>query len=188
MKAIKVMTLRNWCQAIVLLLAGLSVGCASAPSPQEADVIDAKVDAALTRFKQEVKGVNSLLQSAKGTLVFPEVIQGGFWVGGEYGKGSLLSGGRTVDYYSIASASFGPQIGAQKKDIILLFMNEQALQSFRNSPGWTAGVDGTVAVVNVGAEGAIDTATLNRPILAFVVGQTGLMAGATLEGSKITKL
>jgi len=100
----------------------------------------------------------------------------------------LRIGGVSVDYYTIAAASFGLQFGAQKKDIILLFMNNQVLQDFRNSSGWTAGVDGTVTLVTVGAEGSINTTTLNEPILAFVVGQTGLMAGVSLEGSKITKL
>ncbi len=45
-----------------------------------------------------------------------------------------------------------------------------------------------MTLIDTGASGAIDTATLNKPIVAFVVGQKGLMAGISLDGSKITRL
>ncbi|HYE36863.1 BPSL1445 family SYLF domain-containing lipoprotein [Methylocaldum sp.] len=188
MEASQLTLFRNEFHTMILLFVILGLGCTSAPSREDARVIDAKVDAALARLKKDVKGADSLLRSASGMLVFPGVLQAAFWGGAEYGKGALRIGGVNVDYYNIAAASFGLQFGAQKKDIILLFMNDQVLQDFRNSSGWTAGVDGTVALVTVGAEGSINTTTLNEPILAFVVDQTGLMAGVSLEGSKITKL
>lgn len=150
--------------------------------------VDVSVDVALDRFGREVNGAQEFLKVAKGVLVIPNVEQAGFLVGREYGEGALRIDGKTVDYYNIVAASFGLQIGAQQKDIILLFIDEAALKRFRNSDNWQAGVDGTITVVNTGAEGSLDTTKINQPIIGFVFGQRGIMAGATIEGAKITKL
>lgn len=150
--------------------------------------IDASVDAALERFHKEVKGAKEFLESSKGVLVLAGVIKAGIGIGGEYGEGALRLKGKTVDYYNITSASVGLQLGAQKKDIILVFMQDEALKNFRASSGWKAGVDGSVALITVGAGGSIDTTNVKDPIVGFIVGQKGLMYNLTLEGSKITKL
>ena len=83
-------------------------------------------------------------------LVFPAVFKAGIGLGGEYGEGALRVKGKTVDYYSTAAASLGLQLGAQKKAIIILFMQKEALEKFQNSSGWKAGVDASVALVTVG--------------------------------------
>lgn len=173
--------------ASVLLLV---VGCLSASTSHGATAkeIDVSVDVALKRFTNEVRGSKEFLKSAKGVLVFPKVIKAGFVVGGEYGEGALRIGGKTVDYYSTVAGSFGLQLGAQAKTIILVFMQSEALDSFRKSDGWEVGVDGSVALVTIGAGGSIDTTNIKSPIVAFVFGQKGLMFNLTLEGSKFTKL
>ena len=150
--------------------------------------INVSVDVALERFTKEVKGASDFLKAAKGILVVPNVLQAGLIIGGEYGEGALRIGGQTVDYYNITAASLGYQIGAQRKDVILVFMDEAALKKFRNSDNWQAGVDGTVTVMEYGAEGSIDTTKFKQPIVGFVFGQKGLMAGAMIQGSKFTKL
>jgi len=165
----------------ILILPGVS----SARSAQE---IDASVTAVLNRFTQQVKGSRDLLQTARGVLVFADVIKAGIGVGGEYGEGALRIRGRTVAYYSIAAASIGIQFGAQKKDIIIVFLQDKALQDFQASDGWQVGVDGSVVLVDLGAGASIDSSKLNKPIVGFVVGQKGLMYNLTLEGAKITKL
>ena len=150
--------------------------------------IDVSVDVALKRFQNEIKGGKEFIKSAKGVLVFPRVYKAGFVIGGEYGEGALRIGGKTVDYYNTVAGSWGLQIGAQKKTVILAFMTAQALKDFRNSSGWKAGVDGSVALVKVGAGEAIDSTNIKNPIVGFVFGQKGLMANLTLEGSKFTKM
>lgn len=150
--------------------------------------IDVSVDVALKRFQNEIKGGKEFIKSAKGVLVFPRVYKAGFVIGGEYGEGALRIGGKTVDYYNTVAGSWGLQIGAQKKTVILAFMTAQALKDFRNSSGWKAGVDGSVALVTVGAGEAIDSTNIKDPIVGFVFGQKGLMANLTLEGSKFTKM
>jgi lipid-binding SYLF domain-containing protein len=153
-----------------------------------AEEIDIRVDAALEKFQSTVGGSKEFLNSAKGVLVFPKVIKAGIGIGGEYGEGALRIKGKTVDYYSTASASIGFQLGAQAKTIILVFLTDDALNSFRKSSGWEVGVDGSVALVTLGAGGTIDTTNIKDPIVGFIFGQQGLMYNLTIEGSKFTKL
>ena len=169
----------------VLVLFLFSTTASYAASARE---IDTSVNVALERFYKEVKGAKEFTKTAKGMLVMPGVIKAGLGVGGEYGEGALRVGGKTVDYYNVASASFGLQIGAQKKDFLIAFMTDEALKQCRNSGGWEAGVDGNIALINIGAGGTIDTASIKDPIVAFVFDVKGLMADVSLKGSKFTKL
>ena len=163
----------------------LTVGTAVAASSTE---IDIKVDTALAQFKKDIAGGAEFLSKAKGVLVFPDVVKGGFIVGGEYGQGALRIAGKSVDYYSIASASFGLQIGGQQYGIVMVFLEDEALKKFRESKGWEAGVDASVAVAEWGAGKDINTANFEDPVVGFVISSKGLMAGVSLEGSKISKL
>ena len=150
--------------------------------------IDAEVNAALKLFSQQVKGGKEFLNAAKGILVIPNIIKAGLGVGGEYGEGALRIGGKTVEYYSLAAGSVGFQIGAQKTNLILIFMEEEALKIFRSSSGWKVGVDGSITFIDVGKGKSLDTLNIKDPIVAFMFGQKGLMANATIEGAKFTKL
>jgi len=165
------------------LLVGPSM--ALAKSAQE---IDVSVDVALEEFAQQVKGGKEFLASAKGVLVLPDVVKAGFVVGGTYGEGALRIGGKTVDYYNTAAASWGFLAGAQSVRVIIVFMQDDALKKFRESQGWEAGVDGSVTLVNVGAAGTIDTTNIKDPIVGFVFGNKGLMADLSLTGTKYTKI
>jgi len=150
--------------------------------------IDSEVDATLQRLYATVRGSQELVSKARGVLVFPSVIQAGLGIGGQYGKGSLRVGGSTVGYYSTTSLSVGLTAGAQSKALIFLFMTPEALEKLRNSKGWAAGVDASVAVVKVGANGAIDTATATSPVEAFVLTNAGLMADVSVQGTKVNPL
>jgi len=170
------------CMTVVL---GIFPICSYAATAGE---VDASVNASLGRFVKEVKGAQEYLDAAEGVLIIPKVIQGGFVVGAEYGEGALRIKGKTVGYYNIVSASFGYQIGAQEKDIIIVFMSNEVLHKFRTSENWRAGIDAKVTVANVGADGSISTMKIKDPVVGFVFAQKGIMAGATLEGSKFTRL
>ncbi|WP_415893720.1 YSC84-related protein [Neptuniibacter sp. PT8_73] len=149
--------------------------------------INAKTTEALQKFYQHSSAGQTLVQQAKGVLVFPEVYKAGIGIGGEYGEGKLLEKGKTTGYYTIAAASIGFQLGAQIKSEIILFMTDEALKQFKRSDGWEAGVDGSVAVVTVGAGGEIDTSTIKDPIIGFIFSNKGLMYNLSLEGSKISR-
>jgi len=170
------------------LVLGISLVSAHGVYAASAKEIDIEVNAAIERFKTEVGGGKAFLNAAKGVLVFPSVIKAGFGIGGEYGEGALRIKGKTVDYYSTAAASIGFQIGAQSKTVLLVFLQSEALKSFRAAKGWKAGVDGSVALVKLGAGGAIDTENIKDPIVGFIFSNKGLMYNLTIEGSKFTKL
>jgi lipid-binding SYLF domain-containing protein len=172
----------------VLFLVTAALTIPSVSQAASAKEIDIRVDVALEKFEKDVKGGKEFLKSAKGVLVFPSVIKAGFGIGGEYGEGAMRIKGKTVEYYSTAAASIGFQIGAQSKTVLLVFMEDKALKSFRGSSGWEAGVDGSVALVELGAGGSIDTTNVKDPIVGFVFGNKGLMYNLTLEGSKFTKI
>ena len=155
---------------------------------KSAKEIDISVDVALEQFDEDVKGGKEFLKSARGVLVFPSVLKAGIGIGGEYGEGALRIDGKTVDYYSTAAASIGFQLGAQSKRVILVFMQDDALKKFRESQGWKAGIDGSVALIELGVGGTIDTNNISSPIVGFVFGNKGLMYNLTLEGSKYTKI
>jgi lipid-binding SYLF domain-containing protein len=122
---------RNILLLITFLLV-LPVICQSpAAYAATAKEIEVSVDVALERFHKDVKGATEFSKVAKGLLILPNVVKAGFLVGGEYGEGALRIGGKTVDYYNIAAGSFGLQIGAQKKDIIIAFMTDESLDKFR---------------------------------------------------------
>ncbi|VXB98827.1 conserved exported hypothetical protein [Burkholderia sp. 8Y] len=182
----------------VLALGGLALaGCTTnsntgaekaAGTADDRRSIDADVDSTIQRLYATVPGSRELVAKSRGVLVFPSVIQAGFIVGAQYGKGSLRVGGSTVGYYSTTSGSFGLQAGAQSKSIIFLFMTQDALDKFRNSDGWSAGADASVALVKMGANGAVDTTTATNPVEAFVLTNAGLMADVSLQGTKVTRL
>ncbi|PXW22982.1 BPSL1445 family SYLF domain-containing lipoprotein [Paraburkholderia caballeronis] len=160
----------------------------AAQNAAKRSTIDAGVDETLAKLYNTVDGSRELLSKARGVLVFPSVLAAGFWIGGQYGNGALRIDGRTSGYYSTVGGSFGLQIGAQSKAIIFAFMSQEALDGFLGSQGWSAGADATVALATIGANGKLDTSTATSPIEAFVLTNAGLMAGVSLEGTKVSRL
>ncbi len=150
--------------------------------------INASVKAAMDRFKKEVKGGTEYLKAAKGVLVMPNITKAGFIVGGQYGQGALQVGGKTVGYYSLAAGSVGYQIGAEKYDMVILFMTDKVLKKFQSSEGWEAGVDAEVTLIQVGADVSVETLRSQNPVAGFVFDQKGLMAGVSIKGAKFTKI
>lgn len=150
--------------------------------------IDAQVDATLARLYTTVPGARELVARSKAVLVFPAVVGGSFVVGAEHGRGALRSGSRTLGYYSTTAASIGWQAGGQSKAVVYVFSTQDALDKFVNGNGWSAGVDATVAVGRVGANGMIDTQTAQAPVSSFVMTNAGIEAGVSLQGARIHKI
>ena len=169
----------------VFLFVGIFVGQSFGGTAKE---IDASADAAMDRFYKNVKDAKEVVQRSKGMLIMPNVKKGALIVGGEYGQGALRISGKTVGYYSMTSGSVGFQIGGQAKDVIFAFMSSEALQKFRDSKGWEAGLDGNVALIKLGAGESAITAMGEEPIVAFVFDVKGLMADISIRGAKFNKL
>jgi lipid-binding SYLF domain-containing protein len=150
--------------------------------------INASVNAALNRFYKQVGGAKEFMSQAKAVLVMPNVTKAGFFAGGQYGEGALRIGGKTAGYYNLVAGSFGFTFGAQRMDIIIAFMTDEALQGFRKVDGWEIGIDGNVALITIGAGTRLDTTTARDPIVGFVFDAKGLMADLSLKGAKFTRI
>lgn len=174
--------------SLLLMIATTLLAAPGQVEAASAEEIEIGVTATLKQFREEVNGGAAFLASAKGVLVFPRVYKAGMGVGGEYGEGALQVKGKTVDYYSTVAGSIGFQLGAQRKSVVVVFMTDKALEAFRGSEGWKAGVDGSVAIAEWGAGEDINTVDFKDPIVGFVFNNQGLMYNLTLEGSKFTRI
>jgi lipid-binding SYLF domain-containing protein len=172
-------------------LGALALAPMLAAAPALADTaaeINVGADAALQRFYAKVRDGRSFLGKANGVLIFPKIVKAGVGIGGEYGEGVLRVGGKNAAYYSAAAGSVGLQLGAETRSVIIAFLTQEALAQFRASSGWTAGVDGSVALVNIGEGGTINTNTIKGPIVYFVFDTAGLMFNLSIEGTKFTRI
>ena len=170
----------------VLLIASLAVTqYAEAASAAE---INASVNEAINRFYKQVDGAKEFMAQAKAVLVMPNVTKAGFFVGGQYGEGALRVGGKTQSYYNLIAGSYGFTFGAERIDILIAFMTEDALKGFQKVHGWEVGVDANVALIDVGGGKRLDTTTLRDPIVGFVFDAKGLMVDISLKGAKFTRI
>lgn len=167
---------------------GVLAACGNGVGGRGSATIDARVRATLDEMYRSYPNTRSLAQKANGMLVMPLVTEAGFGLGGAYGRGALQVNDVTVDYYSLVKGSGGLQIGAQQFAHVLFFMTEDALTDFRRSPGWAAGGDLEYVISDRGDSVAADTTTVLSPVLAVVFARAGLRVGATLEGTKYTRI
>lgn len=180
----------NNCFVIFLLLSlvvfmALSVSPALSASSEE---IDRDVDAALKTLYAKSPAAKALGEKAKGILLFPRIVKGGFLVGGQYGEGALRKKGKTTGYYSTVAVSYGLQIGVQKYRYALFFMSDSAMKWLDKSDGWELGSAPNIVIVDKGMAGGISTTSAQAETYAFFFGQKGLMAGLGLQGTKVTKI
>jgi len=166
----------------------LTAACGNGVGSGAADVIDARVDATLDYLYSNYPNTTELRDKSAGILVMPLITKAGFGVGGSFGRGALRIDNATVDYYSATSGTFGFQIGVQQYAHTLFFMTEEALQKFRRSQGWAVGADVEYTVDVTGENLSAGTTTSFSPVVALIFGQAGLIAGATLKGTKYSRI
>ena len=174
--------------AVSLLAAAMLLFTAIAARAETAAQIDRKVDSAILKLYENYPGAKKLSKAAKGILIFPNIVKGGLFIGGQYGEGALRAGGKTVGYYSTAAASYGLQAGVQSFGYAMMFMTDNALQYLKKSSGWEIGVGPSVVVVDEGMARSLTTTTAKDDVYAFIFSQQGLMAGLGIQGSKITQI
>lgn len=150
--------------------------------------INRDVDTAIEKFKKEVPGGTSFLPQTKGYLVFPRVIKAGLIVGGKYGEGALRVNGVTKHFYDMTAASIGLQAGAQEYSMLIAFLSDESLKNFILSNGWEAGVDGSITVSDWGKSKDISSISYEKPIIAFIYGEKGLMASISIAGTKFRRI
>jgi len=167
----------------ILALASSSASFASSKAE-----INERVSVTLQQFDSFNQANKALGDRAAGVLIFPRVTKGGVGVGGEFGEGVLKVNGRTVGYYSVASASVGLTLGLANHSEIIMFMTQESLDKFTSQAGWSIGADAGVALISSGANASYDTETKKKPILGFVFAEKGLIGDLSLEGTKISKI
>ncbi len=172
----------------LIMTLSLTIILSTGLSAKSINEIDAAIDNSLDRFTKEIQGGVSYLEGARGILVIPRMWKAGVFLGFEFGEGALIVDGVKVQYYKALTTSLGIQVGVGSKDLIILFFDDIAMDNFLYSSGWEVGVDGAVALFSMGAAGAVDTNTFKDPIVGFVFGQKGLIAGVSIEGTKFTKI
>jgi lipid-binding SYLF domain-containing protein len=172
---------------ILMLVVSPTTAFAGDKSSETAQ-IDWEVDASLKKLYESVPAAENFQKEAKGILVFPNIVKGGFIVGAYYGKGALRKNGETAGYYSTMAASYGLQAGVQTFGYVLFFMNDEALAYLDKSNGWEVGVGPSIVVMDAGAGKSMGTTSGRSDVYAFIFSQQGLMAGLGLQGSKITRI
>ncbi len=158
---------------------------AHAASPED---INRSSDAALQRLYDTNPAAEAISEHARAILIFPSIVKAGLVVGGAYGEGELKEGADVRSYYNSVTGSVGFQAGAQSYGYVVFLMNEGAVKYVHRSEGWEVGVGPTVVIVDAGVAKNLSTSTLKDDAYAFIFNQKGLMAGVSLEGTKITQI
>lgn len=181
--------MKRWTRRSFIIASGATVAaCSNSPINKSRDSIDQAADRARADLFRSVPGAQQLASQAAGILIIPEVTEAGLMLGGAYGEGVLMIGDAKIDYFSLTSASFGPQIGVQRYGHALFFMTQEALGKFRYSDGWELGVDAEFTTPEDAGAIGVTTNTINQPVYAVVFGQKGLLVGATIDGAKYSRL
>lgn len=175
--------------AALMLASGCTVNQGPAqPSDRTREGVEEGAARTMSTLYASAPGARDLERKAVATLVFPRILAAGLIVGGEHGRGVLHARGRPDTFYDITGLSVGWQAGAQSKALVIMFLTPQALNKFLASQGWTVGADASVAVVRDGANATLDTLSARNEVVAFALTNSGLMAAATIDGTKITRV
>lgn len=176
---------------LALTLAASSfVGMAAMNSARAATAADLDKDSqqALQQLYKTHPFAERLSKEAKAVLVFPNIVKAGLVFGGGYGEGELLESGSVKGYYSSVTGSWGFQAGAQSYSYVVFLMSKKAVHYVHETHGWEIGVGPTVVVVDDGVAKNLSTSTLKDDAYAYIFNQQGLMAGVSIEGTKISPI
>jgi lipid-binding SYLF domain-containing protein len=176
------------CLATILGVSGPITPVRTAHAASTADDINKDADQALQGLYRTNPVAAAIAKESRAVLVFPSIVKAGLIFGGAYGEGALKQGGRTVSYYNSFSGSWGLQAGAQSYGYAVFLMNQKAVEYLDRSEGWEIGVGPTVVLVNEGVAKNLSTTTLKDDAYAFIFDQKGLMAGVSIEGTKVSKI
>ena len=180
---------RNNSSAILLATASLlSVGLMKQAGAATAEDLNADSAQALQTLYETSTVAETLSGTAKAVLVFPNVVKAGLVFGGSYGEGVLMKGPEVVDYYNSVTGSWGLQIGAQSYGYAVFLMTDDAVRYIEETKGWEIGVGPTIVLVDEGLAKNLSTSSLKDDAYAFIFSQQGLMAGVSIEGTKISRI
>jgi lipid-binding SYLF domain-containing protein len=173
-----------FCLLLLAVFGVVSTGFAYDPKQ-----IDARVVQGLDDWDKVVTNSEEIIAKADGILVCPKITKVGLGVGAERGNCALMVDGKTVEYWRASAASIGLTAGVQSTGSVVAFMTPEALENFRKSDrGWEAGVDGSIVVAKVGAQGTMSTAEMKEPIMGWIYSSQGLMADLSFKGATYKRI
>jgi lipid-binding SYLF domain-containing protein len=181
-------TRRNFIAGIVAMASIVSMSMMNQANAATAEDLDKDSKQALHTLYQIQPLAKRLSRTAKAVLVFPNIVKAGLIFGGSYGEGELLEGSKVVDYYNSVTGSWGLQAGAQSYGYAVFLMTDKAVHYVEKTNGWEIGVGPTVVVVDEGVAKNLSTSSLQDDSYAFIFSQQGLMAGVSIEGTKISRI
>lgn len=164
----------------------ISMNMMNLASAATAEDLDKDSQQALQTLYKTEPIAKVLSKTAKAIFVFPNIVKAGLVFGGSYGEGELIEGSRVIDYYNTVSGSFGLQAGAQSYGYVVFLMTDESLDYVKETQGWEIGVGPTVVVIDEGVAKNFSTSSLKDHAYAFIFSQQGLMAGISIEGTKIS--
>jgi lipid-binding SYLF domain-containing protein len=164
------------------------MGVMNQASAATAEDLDKDSRQALQTLYKTEPVAETLSRTAKAVLVFPNIVKAGLVFGGSYGEGELIEGSKVVDYYNSVTGSWGLQAGAQSYGYAVFLMSDKAIKYVKETKGWEIGVGPTVVVVDEGVAKNLSTSSLKDDAYAFIFSQQGLMAGVSIEGTKISRI
>jgi len=182
-----VMNLRNI--LLATCIASASLGAMALPHAANAATVadlNQQSDQAIKMLINSNPGAAAVAQKARAVLVFPSIVKAGLIFGGAYGEGELKQGSTVDGYYNSFTGSWGLQAGAQSYGYVVFLMNDKALSYIHESHGWEIGVGPTVVLVDQGVAKNLSSTTMQSDAYAFIFDQKGLMAGVSIEGTKIS--
>jgi lipid-binding SYLF domain-containing protein len=175
MKATTVMAL------MLTVVAGLLVGCATAPTSREdREALSAEATSSLQQMRAEDPGLGELMRRSYGYALFPKVTKGGLGVGGAYGRGMVYEQGRHVGYSDLSQASLGLQAGGQTFSELVVFESKGALDRFKSGQ-FAFAADASAVVME---SGAATNATFVDGVAVVVRPIGGAMVEASIGGQK----
>lgn len=154
-----------------------------------ADQLTAQSKQALRILLAKNNKAYELSHTAKGILVFPRIMKGGFMLGAMGGNGALIHpDGSVSEFYETAGLSYGLQAGLQKASYAVFLMDDAAFDLLHRRGGWEIGSSPSLVVIDRGVGANLSTTTMDKGTYAFFFDQAGLMAGLSLQGAKITRI
>jgi lipid-binding SYLF domain-containing protein len=182
-------TNQNQFRPFMLITAAiLSIGIMHQATAATAEDLDKDSRQALQTLYKLHPVAKTLSRTAKAILVFPNIVKAGLVFGGSYGEGELIKGSKVAGYYNSVTGSWGLQIGAQTYGYAVFLMSDKAVKYLEETKGWEIGVGPTVVVVDEGVAKNLSTSALKDDAYAFIFSQQGLMAGVSIEGTKISPI
>ena len=173
---------------ILVITSIVSMSLFNQASSATAEDLDRDSRQALQTLYKDEPVAETLSRTAKAVLVFPNIVKAGLVFGGSYGEGEMIKGSKVVDYYNSVTGSWGLQAGAQSYGYAVFLMTDDAVRYVEETKGWEVGVGPTVVVVDDGVAKNLSTSSLKDDAYAFIFSQQGLMAGVSIEGTKISRI